>query len=100
MQPTVNHFNQNDPGFRRAPRQRLDVWTIACCVRHALGCDGRVCGLCDVVCVAGAPMCIRGTFFFAYGGILGHSDVLIGPPVVSAEWGKKKLFHSKFRLGS
>ena len=30
--------------------------------------------------VAGAPMCITDTFFFACGGILRHSDVLIGPP--------------------
>ena len=34
-----------------------------------------------VACVAGAPMCITATFFFACGDILGQSDVLIGPSV-------------------
>ena len=37
-----------------------------------------------VVCVTGAPMCVvlyHRHVFFACGGILGHSDVLIGPPV-------------------
>ena len=63
---TASNFNQNDPGSRHSRRQRLDVWTIAYCVRHALGCDGRVCGLYVVVCVAGAPMCITVTFFFLH----------------------------------
>ena len=41
------------------------------------------------VCIADAPMCIADTFFFACGGILGYSDVLIGPPVLLLG-GKKK----------
>ena len=64
-----------------------------------LGCGGCVCGLYDVVCVAGTPMCITVTFFFACGEILGQCDVLIGPSVFLLGL-KKKLFHSKFRLGS
>ena len=60
---TTINFNQNDPGSRRSRRQRLDVWTIACCVRHALGCGGRVWSIYVVVCVAGASMCITVTFF-------------------------------------
>ena len=44
-----------------------------------------MCGLYVVVCIAGAPMCITDTFYFACGGILGHSDVLIiSPPVFKA----------------
>ena len=99
MQHTVKHLNQNDSGSRRSRRQRLDVWTITCCVRKALGCGGRVCGLYGVVCVAGAPIYITDTFFFVNGGILGHSDVLIGPPVFLLGGNKKKLFHSNFQLG-
>ena len=75
MQHTANNFNQNDPGSRRSRRQRLDVWTVACCVRHAPGCGERVCGLYGVICVAGAPMYIADTFFFACGGI--YKDILI-----------------------
>ena len=93
MQHTAKHFNQNDPGSRRSRRQRLDVWTIACCVGHALGC-----GLYVVVCVAGASMCITDVFFFACDGILGHSDVLIGLPVFLLA-GKKKQKNTKFRSG-
>ena len=59
MQHTANHFCQNDTGPKCSQWQRLDVWAITCCVRHALGCDGRVCGLCGAVCVAGAPMCLE-----------------------------------------
>ena len=51
-----------------------------------------MCGLYGVVCVAGAPMCIPDTFFFACGGTLGHSDVLIGPPVFLLGGGKKSDF--------
>ena len=50
-----------------------------------------VCGLYGVVCVAGAPMCIPDTFFFACGGTLGHSDVLVGPPVFLLGVGKKVI---------
>ena len=96
---TAINFNQNDPGSRRSRRQRLDVWTIVCCVCYALGCGGRVCGLYVVGCVAGAPMCITVTFFFTCGDILGQSDVLIGLSVFLLGL-KKKLFHFKFRLGS
>ena len=91
MQLTANHFNQNDPGSRLS--RPLDVWTIACCIRHALGCGGGVCRLYGVVCIAGAPICFADTFFFACGGILGHSDVLVGPSVFLLG-GKKMLFHS------
>ena len=37
-------------------------------------------------------MCITDTFFLACGGILGHSDVLIGPPALIK---KKNLYASK-----
>ena len=40
-----------------------------------------MCGLYGVVYVAGAPMCITGTFIFICSGTLGQSDVLIGPPM-------------------
>ena len=49
-------------------------------------------GLYDVVCVAGAPMCIPDTFLFACGGTLGHSDVLFGPPVFLLGGGKISYF--------
>ena len=47
-------------------------------VQNAKSANQAVCGLYVVVCVAGAPMCITVTFFFACGEILGQSDVLIG----------------------
>ena len=47
---TAISFNQNDPRSRRSRRQRLNVWTIAICVRHALGCGGRVWPICRRVC--------------------------------------------------
>ena len=56
-----------------------------------------MCGLYDVVCVAGASMCITDKSFFARGEILGHSDFLSSPPVFLLGGTKKK--HSKFRLG-
>ena len=40
-----------------------------------------MCGLYSIVCVAGAPMCITDKKKIVCGGILGHSDVLFGPPV-------------------
>ena len=58
-----------------------------------------MCGLYGVVYVAGAPMCITDTFIFACGGTVGHSDVLIGPPMFLLGGGWGKLFHSEFRLG-
>ena len=63
---TAINFNQNDPGSRLSWRQRLDVWTIAWCVHHALGCGGRVWSIYVVVCVAGASMCITVVTFFLY----------------------------------
>ena len=58
-----------------------------------------MCGLYVVVYIAGTPMCITDTLFFACGGILGHSDILIGPPVFLLAGNKKKLLHSKLLLG-
>ena len=89
MQHTAILSNQNDPGSRHSRRQQLDVWAITCCVRHALGCDERVCGLYVIVCVAGAPMCITVTCFFACGEILGQSDVLIDTSLFLLDLKKK-----------
>ena len=68
---TSNHFNHNDPGSRRSRRQRLDVWTIVYCIRYALGCGGRVCGLYGVVCIAGALMYLPTRFFSHAAGFEG-----------------------------
>ena len=52
-------------------------------------------------CVLLAPRCVSPSrFFFACGEILGQSDVLIGLFMFLLGLEKKKLFHSKFRLGS
>ena len=75
---TAINFNRNDPGSRRSRRQRLDVGTIACCVRHALGCGGRVWPICRRVCCWRPDVYHRHVFFFVCGEILGQSDVLIG----------------------
>ena len=39
------------------------------------------CVACMASCLLPAPRCVSTTRFFAWGGILGHSDILIGPPV-------------------
>ena len=74
---TAINLNQNDPGSRRSRRQRLDVWTIACCVHHALGCGGRVWPICRRV-YCWRPDVYHRHVFFVCGEILGQSDVLIG----------------------
>ena len=81
MQHTASHFNENepDPG---APGG--SGWTFALSpVVSAMfsGVVGACVALYVVVYVAGAPMYITDTLFFACGGSLGHSDVLIGPSV-------------------
>ena len=60
---TAINFNQNDPESRRSRRQRLDVWTIACCVRHALGCGGRVWPIRRRVCCWRPDVYHRHVFF-------------------------------------
>ena len=58
------------------------------------GVFGRVYGLYGFACVAGAPMCITDTFFFACDGSLGYySDVLIGPPVFLLDGKEKSYFN-------
>ena len=96
----ANNFNENDPGSRRSRRQRLGVWTTARCTRHELGCFwARVWPVLllliyDVACVAGDPICITDTFFFACDGSLGQLYVLIGPPVFLLGGERKKWFQS------
>ena len=51
-----------------------------------------MCGLYGVVYVAGAPMYITDTFIFACGRTLGHSDVLIGPPMFLLGGGRESYF--------
>ena len=61
---TAISFNQNDPESRHSRRQRLDVWTIACFVRHALGCGGRVRPICHRVCCWRPDVYHRHVIFF------------------------------------
>ena len=55
---------------------------------------------CVLLALRWVQCCTTDTFFFACGGVLGHSDALIGSPVFVLGGKNEKLFNSNFRFGA